>query len=369
MLPKFALADEMQDLRRRSIAQASQTDPTAQRRNQAQRVSTRETERRSFPLSFAQQRLWVLDRLEPGNGVYNLAFAVRLAGALDLDALQSALNEVVGRHEVLRAEFHVEGDAPVQVILPGHAVGATSFDLSDIRTGTRDSRVSQLMSEEGGKPFDLSRGPLFRLRILRLSPSEHILLLVVHRIICDERSLEILFEEIADCYSARLLGEPWHLDEASLGYLGFASAQREGLFSDELQSQIAYWKQQLAGAPSSVDLPTDHSRPPVQGFRGNTSTVQISSTLYKRLQDLSRSQQVTLFTILLTAFNILLCRYSAQDDLVVGTEVSGRTSPEMQNAIGLFANTLVLRTNVSGDPGVSTILRQVHATVEAAHAR
>src|SRR3989454_8358273 len=368
MLPKFALADEMQDLRRRSIAQASQTDPTAQRRNQAQRVSTRETERRSFPLSFAQQRLWVLDRLEPGNGVYNLAFAVRLDGALDPDALQSALDEIAGCHEILRAEFHVEGDAPVQVILPRHAVGATSFDLSDIPAGTRDSRVSQLMSEEGGKPFDLSRGPLFRLRMLRLSPSGHILVLVIHRIICDERSLEILFEEIADCYSARLLGEPWHLDEASLGYLGFASAQREGLFSDELQSQIAYWKQQLAGAPSSVDLPTDPSRPPVQGFRGNTSTVQISSTLYKRLQDLSRSQQVTLFTTLLTAFNILLGRYSAQDDLVLGTEVSGRTRPEMQNAIGLFANQLVLRTNLSGDPRVSALLRQVHATVEAAHA-
>src|SRR6266536_1007136 len=343
MLPKFALADEMQDLRRRSIAQVSQTNPTAQRRNQAQRVSTRKTERRSFPLSFAQQRLWVLDRLEPGNGVYNLAFAVRLAGALDLDALQSALNEVVGRHEVLRAEFHVEGDAPVQVILPGHAVGEPSFDFSDI-PAARDSRVSQLLYEEAGKPFDLSRGPLFRRRILRLSPSEYILLLVVHRIICDERSLEILFEEITACYSARVRGEPWHPDEASVGYLVFASAQRERLFSDELQSELAYWKQQLEGAPSSVDLPTDHTRPPVQSFHGDTSTVQISSTLFEHLDDLSRSQQVTLFTALLTAFNILLWRYSAQDDLV-------------------------LRTNVSGDPGVSTLLRQVHATVEAAHAR
>jgi amino acid adenylation domain-containing protein len=368
MLPKFPLADEMQDLRRRSIAQASQKNPTAQRRNQAQRVSTRETERRSFPLSFAQQRLWVLDRLEPGNGVYNLAFAVRLDGALDPDALQSALDEIAGCHEILRAEFHVEGDAPVQVILPRHAVAVTSFDLIDTPATTRDTRVSQLLSEEAGKPFDLTCGPLVRIWILRLSPSEHILLLVVHRIICDEQSLEILFTEIASCYSARLRGEPWHLDEASLGYLGFASAQREGLFGDELQSQITYWKQQLAGAPSSVDLPTDHSRPPVQSFRGNTSTVQISSTLYKRLQDLSRSQQVTLFTTLLTAFNILLCRYSAQDDLVVGTEVSGRTSPEMQNAVGLFANQLVLRTNVSGDPQVSALLRQVHATVEAAHA-
>src|SRR5207247_7792606 len=328
-----------------------------------------ETQPRSFPLSFAQQRQWVLDRLEPGNGVYNLAFSVRLDGLLDLDAVQSALNAVAGWHEILRTEIHVERGEPVQVILPRHAVGATLVDLTDIAAATRDSRALRVLREEVGKPFDLSCGPLFRTQILRLSPSEHILLLIVHRIICDERSLQILFEEIADCYSARLLGEPWHLDEASLGYLGFASAQREGLFSDELQSQIAYWKQQLAGAPSSVDLPTDHSRPTVQGFRGNTSTVQISSTLYKRSQDLSRSQQVTLFTILLTAFNILLCRYSAQDDLVVGTEVSGRTSPEMQNAIGLFANTLVLRTNVSGDPGVSTILRQVHATVEAAHAR
>jgi amino acid adenylation domain-containing protein len=368
MLPKFPLADEMQDLQRRSIAQASQKYPTAQRRNQAQRVSTRETEHRSFPLSFAQQRLWVLDRLEPGNGVYNLAFAVRLDGALDPDALQSALDEIVGCHEILRAEFHVEDDAPVQVILPRHAVAVTSFDLIDTPVATRDSRVSQLMAEVAGKPFDLSRGPLLRIRILRLSPSEHILLLVVHRIICDEQSLQILFAEIAACYSARLRGEPWHPDEASLGYLEFASAQRERLFSDELRSQLAYWKRQLAGAPSSVDLPTDHTRPPVQSFRGDTCTAQISSTLYKRLQDLSRSQQVTLFITLVTAFNILLGRYSAQDDLVLGTEVSGRTRAEMQNAIGLFANQLVLRTNVSGDPRVSALLRQVHATVEAAHA-
>jgi amino acid adenylation domain-containing protein len=368
MLPKFALADEMQDLRRRSIAQASQTNPTAQRRNQAQRVSTRKTEHRSFPLSFAQQRLWVLDRLEPGKGVYNLAFAVRLDGALDPDMLQSALDKVAGCHEILRAEFHVEGDAPVQVILPCHAVDATSFDLSDIPAATRDSRVSQLMSEVAGKPFDLSRGPLLRIRILRLSPSEHILLLVVHRIICDEQSLQILFAEIATCYSARLRGEPWHPNEAPLGYLGFASAQRERLFSDELRSQLAYWKRQLAGAPSSVDLPTDHTRPPVQSFRGDTSTVQISSTLYERLHDLSSSQQVTLFSTLFTAFKILLWRYSAQDDLVVGIEVSGRTGSEMQNAIGLFTNQLVLRTDLSGDPRTSALLRQVNATVEAAHA-
>src|SRR3989475_8634677 len=264
-----------------------------------------ETQRRSFPLSFAQQRLWVLDRLEPGNGVYNLAFAVRLDGPLDPDALQSALDEIVGRHEVLRAEFHVEGDAPVQVILPGHAVGEQSFDFSDIPAATRDSRVSQLLYEEAGKPFDLSRGPLFRLRILRLSPSEYILLLVVHRIICDERSLEILFEEITACYSARVRGES-RPDEASFGYLGFAKTQREELLSEELQSQLAYWKQQLTGAPSSVDLPADHSRPPVQSFRGATSTTHISSTVYEHLQDLSRSQHVTLFTALLTAFNILL---------------------------------------------------------------
>jgi len=327
-----------------------------------------ETQRRSFPLSLAQQRLWVLDRLEPGNGVYNLAFAVRLDGPLDLDAVQRALNSVAGWHEILRAEFHVEHGEPVQVILPCHAVGATSVDLSDIPRTIKDSRVSQVLYEEVGKPFDLSNGPLFRTQILRLSPSKHILLLTVHRIICDDQSLGTLFAEIAACYSARVRGEPWHPEEASDGYLGFASAQRERLFSDELQSQLAYWKQQLVGAPSSVDLPTDHTRAPVQSFRGDTSTGQISSTLYKRLQDLSRSRQVTLFTTLLTAFNILLWRYSAHDDLVVGTEVSGRTSPEMQNAIGLFANQLVLRTNISGDPQVSALLRQVHATVEAAYA-
>src|SRR5437762_10053174 len=326
-----------------------------------------ETQRRSFPLSLAQQRLWVLDRLEPGNGVYNLAFAVRLDGPLDLDAVQRALNSVAGWHEILRAEFHVEHGEPVQVILPCHAVGATSVDLSDIPRTIKDSRVSQLLYEEVGKPFDLSNGPLFRTQILRLSPSEHILLLIVHRIICDERSLQILFAEIAACYSARLRGES-RPDEASFGYLGFAKTQREELLSEELQSQLAYWKQQLTGAPSSVDLPADHSRPPVQSFRGATSTTQISSTVYEHLQDLSRSQHVTLFTALLTAFNILLWRYSAQDDLVLGTEVSGRSCPETLNAIGLFANQLVLRTDISGDPSVLELLHRVHATVEAAHA-
>src|SRR5216117_1972263 len=204
-----------------------------------------ETQRRSFPLSLAQQRLWVLDRLEPGNGVYNLAFAVRLNGPLHLDAVQSALNAVAGLHEILRAEFHVEHGEPVQVILPRHAVAATSVDLSGIPAATRDSRISQLLREEVSKPFDLSRGPLFRTQILRLSPSEHILLLIVHRIICDERSLQILFAEIAGCYSARLRGESWNPDEASRGYLEFARTQREELLNDELQSQLAYWKQQL----------------------------------------------------------------------------------------------------------------------------
>src|SRR5439155_11820380 len=327
-----------------------------------------ETQRRSFPLSLAQQRLWVLDRLEPGNGVYNLAFAVRLDGPLDLDAVLRALNSVAGRHEILRAEFHVEHGEPVQVILPCHAVGATSVDLSDIPRTIKDSRVSQLLYEEVGKPFDLSNGPLFRTQILRLSPSEHILLLIVHRIICDERSLQIFFAEIAACYSARLRGESWNPDEASRGYLEFARTQREELLNDELQSQLAYWKQQLAGAPSSVDLPVDHSRPPVQSFRGATCTTQISSTVYERLQDLSRSQHVTLFSALLAAFNILLWRYSAQDDLVLGTEVSGRSCPETLNAIGLFANQLVLRTDISGDPSVLELLHRVHAIVEAAQA-
>src|SRR5207237_8445995 len=176
---------------------------------------------------------------------------------------------------------------------------------------------------------------------------------------CDERSLGILFEEITACSSARVRGETLHPDEASVGYLVFASAQRERLFSDELQSELAYWKQQLEGAPSSVDLPTDHTRPPVQSFHGDTSTVQISSTLFEHLDHLSRSQQVTLFITLFIAFNILLWRYSAQDDLVLGTEVSGRTSPEMQDAIGLFANTLVLHNNASVAAGVAAVLRHV----------
>jgi amino acid adenylation domain-containing protein len=324
-----------------------------------------ESSPQSFSLSLAQQRLWILDRLEPGNSVYNLSFAVRLSGPLDSSMLQRALDETIARHKILRAEFHEERDAPILNVLPSRSIAVSTIDLSTVPAGSRETRALQLLSGEIRKAFDLSRGPLIRAQLVRLASAEHIFLLIAHSIVCDEESLQQLFAEIAHYYAAEVKGGSVNFG-VSPEYFELVDRERETLRGSEMQSQLAYWKQRLTSAPASIDLPTDRIRPTMQTFRGSACRVRMGPELYQRIQELSRSHDVTSCTALLAAFNVLLARYSGQDDLVVGTEVPRRTSPQLEKTIGPLANTVVLRTDLSGDPDIGDLLRRTHETIEGA---
>jgi amino acid adenylation domain-containing protein len=321
-----------------------------------------------FPVSFAQQRLWVLDRLDPDSPAYNIPLSVRLTGLLNPGALENALIEVARRHEILRTEFHSENGEPMQIVLPSARAPVAVVDLSGVLPAEREAQAVRLAMAEAQKPFNLSRGPLLRASLLRLAKSEHILLVTVHHIAFDEWSVGTLLAEMARFYEAAVRGEPHMLPELPFQYGDFAVWQRQLLQGEQLEQQLSYWKRQLAGAPSGVDLPTDRPRGPMQTFRGASQTVVIAQSVLQRLQDLSRRQGVTLFMTLLAGFNVLLSRYSGQDDLVVGTPIAGRSRLELEKLIGLFVNTLVLRTDMSGDPSFVELLRRVREATIGAYA-
>jgi amino acid adenylation domain-containing protein len=322
----------------------------------------------SFPVSFAQQRLWLLDQLEPHNPAYNIPAGLWLSGPLNIGTLESAMTEVVRRHEILRTEFHTENGEPVQNVLPAIQMRVPIIDLDDVPLAKREAHALQLATEEARKPFHLSQGPLLRFSLVRLAALKHLLLITAHNTVFDGFSTRVLLGEVAQCYDAALRDQPCKPPEPAIQYGNFAVRQRQSLQSDELKQQLAYWKRQLSGAPSSIDLPTDRPRPPMQSFRGVRQTVVIAQSLLERLRALSRDQGVTLFMTLLAGFNVLLSRYSGQEDLVLGTTVAGRNHPELEQLIGLFANTLMLRTDVSGDPSVVELLQRVRRTVTSAYA-
>ncbi|PYX12267.1 MAG: non-ribosomal peptide synthetase [Acidobacteria bacterium] len=324
---------------------------------------------RDFPLSFAQQRLWVLDHLEPNSAAYNIPIALRLSGSLDFEALQTAIHEVVRRHEVLRTEYHAASAEPIQTVLPAKQVPLKVVDLSAVAAGAREDQMRSLAEEEAQKPFDLSRSPVLRASLFSLAELDHVLIVTVHHIACDGWSLSTLLNEIAAFYAAAVRSTPVNLPELPIQYADFASWQRQLLQGDEMGRQLSYWKQQLAGAPAGVELPTDRSRPAVQSFRGAKQTVLIPQAVLERLQDLGRRHGATLFMSLLAGFNVLLFRYSGeQDDQVVGTPIAGRNRPEIEKLIGLFVNTLVLRTDMTGDPTFVDLLLRVKEAAIGAYA-
>ena len=321
-----------------------------------------------FAVSFAQQRLWVLDQLEPDSAAYNIPISVRLTGALNTGALETALNEVVRRHEVLRTQFALENGEPVQLVLPQVHVGIAAIDVSDLPSSKREARALQLATEETGKPFDLKCAPLLRAALLRLGENEHVFVLTVHHIALDGWSIGTLLGELVTAYTAALRGESSPAPQLPLQYADFAAWQRQKLQGEELERQLSYWKGHLSGAPASVDLPTDRPRPPAQTFSGDSYQLVIERRILERLHDLSRGQGATLFMTLLAAFNILLQRYSGQDDIVVGTPIAGRNRPEFEKLVGLFVNTLVLRTDLSGDPTFAEQLGRVRQAALGAYA-
>jgi amino acid adenylation domain-containing protein len=320
-----------------------------------------------LPLSSAQERLWFIDRMEPGSAVYNIPVAWRLAGALDVDALERALGEIVRRHEALRTTFAEADGAPVQVIAPFGGFALPVEDLSGLSEADREAAVGQHAGEEARRPFDLAAGPLFRAALLRLGAEEHVLLLSVHHIVADGWSMGVLYRELSALYGAYRAGGESPLPELGVQYADYAVWQREHGEGEALERHLAYWRERLAGVPELLELPTDHPRPAAQTFRGAHEQVELPLALLEGLDALGRSEGATLNMTLLAAFQVLLSRYSGSEDVVVGTPAAGRTRKETEPLIGFFVNTLVLRTDLSGDPSFRDVLRRVREATLGAH--
>ncbi|HPL30629.1 MAG TPA: amino acid adenylation domain-containing protein, partial [Anaerolineae bacterium] len=321
-----------------------------------------------LPLSFAQQRLWFLDQLEPGSAAYNVPEAVRLSGPLDVAALERCLNEVVRRHEVLRTVVATADGRPYQEIAPDLRVDLALSDLTGLPEAGREAEALRLAGEEAARPFDLAHGPLMRARLLRLAADEHVVLLTLHHIVCDEWSSSILVEEVAALYAASAAGQAAPLAELPIQYADYACWQRSWLQGEVLDEQLTYWKQQLAGAPELLPLPADRPRPAVQTFRGAYQSFEVPSEVTQGLQALSRQEGATMFMALLAAFQTLLARYTGQDDISVGTPIAGRNRAELEGLIGFFVNTLVLRGDLAGEPSFRELVRRTREAALGAYA-
>jgi amino acid adenylation domain-containing protein len=316
--------------------------------------------KRGIPLSIAQERLWVLDQLHPRNSVQNRACGLRFAALDDPKELEGALNAVLRRHEILRTEFHAVDGVPVQVVLPPAPATLNTVDLRQLAAQEREIRLLQLAQQESVDPFDLTRAPLLRAVLYRLTDTEHVFLLVVHGIVCDETSIRLLLSEIDSRRRSRGSQSPQPESETVLQY------REIGARDVASETQLSYFRQRLKGAPSTIDLPTDRQRPSVQTFRGAKQRMWIEPPLLERLRILAEGSGADIFATLLTAFNVLLFRYSRQNDVVVGTRVSGRRRPELDNVIGRFENTVALRTDLSDNPSFADLLLRVNKVTREA---
>ena len=321
-----------------------------------------------LPLSFAQQRLWFIDQLDPGNSVYNFPVAVRLKGALNLAALEQSLNEIVRRHEALRTTFSMVDGQPAQVIASRLMITLPVVDLRGLPEAEREHEVQRLVVKEARRPFELARGPLLRARVLQLADDEQVGLLTMHHIVSDGWSAGILIREMAALYQSYCTESPSPLPELPIQYADFAYWQREWLQGAVLQRQLDYWKKQLDGAPPLLELPADHPRPAVQTFRGGHQSLLLPKAVGIALKALSRDEAATLFMTLLAAFKVLVNCYTRQDDLVVGTPVANRNRLEIEGLIGFFVNALVLRTDLSGNPTFRELVRRVRRVCVDAYA-
>jgi amino acid adenylation domain-containing protein len=322
---------------------------------------------RRLPLSFAQQRLWFLEQLEPGRPTYNIPLAQRAEGELRVEILAAALAEVGRRHEALRTVFASMDGEPFQVICPADPFPLSVVDLSALPVPVREAAARTLAAEEAARPFDLALGPLLRTRLLRLESADHAILLTMHHIVSDGWSMGVLVREAAELYRALGAGEMPRLPELPVQYADFAVWERGRQQGEVLERQIAYWRGQLAGLPPLLELPTDRPRPPVQSFRGGNRGVRLAPELAASLRDQARSEGATLFMGLLAGFQALLGRLSGQEDLAVGTPTAGRGHLETEGLIGFFVNTLVLRGDLSGSPAFRGLLERTRETMLAAH--
>jgi hypothetical protein len=322
---------------------------------------------RDLPLSFAQQRLWFLNQFEPDSPFYNMVRAVRLTGMFEAAALRQALEALVTRHESLRTTFPAVEGRTVQRVAAGASVALPVIDLADLTERECDAQVSRLIAEEVRRPFDLSEGPLLRTMALRLGEATHVLLLVMHHIISDAWSLDVLFRELGELYDAFMTDRRPALAALVIQSADYAVCQREWLQGDALDRQLAYWKRQLAGVPDLLTLPTDWPRPPVPSDRGQRQPWRAAEGLVDSVRELSQREGVTVFMTLLATFQALLCLHAKQEDIVVGSPIANRSRVETEGLIGFLINTLVLRTDLSGDPTFRMLLRRVRDVVLGAY--
>jgi amino acid adenylation domain-containing protein len=319
-----------------------------------------------LPLSFSQERLWFLDKLQPGSAAFNMPVAVRLRGALDPSLLAHSLSASVQRHESLRTTFGAAHGQPFQRIHEELRVPLPLVDLSGLAQPARDAELRRRIAAEAGAPFDLERGPLLRARLFRCAAGDWALLVNLHHIVADGWSLQVLIRELGRSYAAFAAGEPSPLPPLAVQYADFAAWQRRRLQGEVLERHLGYWRRQLSGVLPVLDLPTDRVRPPVQTFHGASRSALLPPQLAADLRALGRSQGATLFMSLFAAFNLLLQRYSGQDDLLIGIPIAGRNRAQIEDQIGFFVNSLVLRTDLSGQPAFGELLARVrHVALDA----
>ncbi|NRR06250.1 hypothetical protein HP570_29100, partial [Brevibacillus sp. RS1.1] len=315
-----------------------------------------------LPLSFAQQRLWFLDRLMPDSALYSIPSAMRLHGDLNIEAWNKSLQLLIQRHESLRTTFdHVDGQA-VQIIHPYQEQPLRVIDLRELPADECEAETQRLAGIEAATPFNLSEGPLFRTTLIRISEQETVFLLNMHHIISDGWSMGVFIREWFTSYEAISQNDLPALVDLPVQYADYAVWQRDWLQGSVLDEQLSYWSEKLSGAEPLLTLPTDRSRPAVQTYEGAIYSTTLAGELLDKLQTLSRKEESTLFMTLLAAFQTLLYRYSGQEDILVGSPVAGRNRPEMEQLIGFFINTMVLRTNMSGEPTFRDLLARVKET-------
>ncbi|NET44334.1 amino acid adenylation domain-containing protein, partial [Okeania sp. SIO2B3] len=320
-----------------------------------------------LPLSFAQQRLWVLEQLGIVSNAYNIPLTLHLKGELQLEALQQSLNQLIARHETLRTTFKEIDDAPVQVIQSSYELELPIVDLSGLTSSPQKAKLLELLQQENQQQFNLEQDPPIRAKLFKLGEKENFLLVVLHHIAADGWSMTVLAEELAACYETGVTNQPLALPELPVQYADFAVWQRDMLQGSVLETQLNYWKEKLKELPQ-LQLPTDHPRPAIETFRGEEQVYSFSTELTAKLNQLSQQQGVTPFITLLAAFKVLLYRYSGQEKIVVGSPSANRNRQEIEGLIGFFVNSLVMYTNLEGKPSFLEVLNRVRETAIEAYA-
>ena len=341
-------------------------DASRKREHLARLLAARRPAGRQYPLSFSQRRLWFLNQLSPGSPFYNVDATLPMDGPVDAAALERAINAIVERHESLRTTFRSEDGEPVQVVAPQLAIELRRIDLRGLDAEAQQTRIAELREREAQEPYDLERGPLLRTLLVRVSDQGHLFVLGMHHIVCDGWSMGVFGRELQELYTGFATGVAPTLPELPIQYGDFATWQRKWLSEERLDAELTFWRRKLEGV-APLGLSTDFARPPVQRYRGSHVNIHLGRELTDRVHALTRQEPVTLFITLLAAFNVLLHRYSGQDDIAVGTYIANRTRRETEPLIGFFLNTLVLRTDCAGDPTFRDYLSRVKETAVDAY--